>query len=268
MHKILLLLISLSLVFLLGTSVSAAPKKSFSIPSSAKKISPNLYDLGQKKIDDKIVQGYAFVHRKDTVDKSNPAKGGGGKPGSTACYGFLAKDTRWKITEPYILEATNSSGLSTEYIASASAASMYTWDNQISFNLFGGRVEGTVDGADTTTPDGKNEIYFGSIADPGVIAVTISWGYFSGPTFARELIEYDMIFDDVDFRWGDADLDPTVMDFQNIATHELGHAAGLADLYTSSCTPETMYGYASEGETNKRDLNSGDITGIKKLYSR
>jgi hypothetical protein len=27
-----------------------------------------------------------------------------------------------------------------------------------------------------------------------------------------------------------------------------------------------MYGYATEGETKKRDLESGDIAGIKKLY--
>ena len=56
------------------------------------------------------------------------------------------------------------------------------------------------------------------------------------------------------------------MDFENIATHELGHAVGLGDLY-NDCTEETMYGYASYGETKKRTLEAGDITGIKKLYS-
>jgi len=28
-----------------------------------------------------------------------------------------------------------------------------------------------------------------------------------------------------------------------------------------------MYGYASNGETKKRTLEDGDITGVKKLYS-
>ncbi|MBI2329951.1 hypothetical protein HYU94_01005, partial [Candidatus Daviesbacteria bacterium] len=252
-YKLLSWFVVFVLLIVLSGAVYAAPKKTFSIPPHAKKISPTLYDLGQKNINGRLAQGYAFIHLKDPSDKSAFAKGQGGRKTATSCYGFLAKDARWKVNEPYILEATNSSGLSPDYIASASAVSMLTWDNQVSFGLFGSRIDGVVDGADTTAPDGKNEIYFASISDPGTIAVTIIWGYFSGPTFARELLEYDMVFDDADFRWGDAATDPTVMDFQNIATHELGHAAGMADLYTSSCTQETMYGYATEGETSKRD---------------
>lgn len=265
MRGLLTLIVSFLLVVLLSQTIQAS-SKTFSLPKSAKQISPTLYDLGQKNVNGKLAQGYAFIHKKDPSDKSAFAKGQGGRKTSTSCYGFLAKDARWKVTEPYILEATNSSGLSPEYIASASAIATATWDNQVSFGLFGPRVDGIVDGADTSAPDGKNEIYFAPISDPGTIAVTVVWGYFSGPTFARELLEYDMIFDDADFVWGDAEANPTVMDFANIATHELGHAAGLGDLYTTSCTQETMYGYASEGEINKRDLNTGDITGIKKLY--
>ena len=75
-----------------------------------------------------------------------------------------------------------------------------------------------------------------------------------------------MLLDENDFAWGDATLDASKMDVQNIITHEIGHSAGMNDLYSSSCLDETMYGYASEGETKKRDLNSGDIVGIKKLY--
>ncbi|MDX1607881.1 MAG: matrixin family metalloprotease, partial [Candidatus Spechtbacterales bacterium] len=83
--------------------------------------------------------------------------------------------------------------------------------------------------------------------------------------FNRELVEWDMVFDDVDFNWSTTG-DVNAMDFESISTHELGHAVGLADLYTSDCSEETMYGYATEGETKKRDLNSGDITGMSKLY--
>ena len=56
------------------------------------------------------------------------------------------------------------------------------------------------------------------------------------------------------------------MDLQNIATHEFGHGAGLDDLYEDSCSEETMYGYAENGETKKRTLGSGDIAGIVELY--
>jgi hypothetical protein len=56
------------------------------------------------------------------------------------------------------------------------------------------------------------------------------------------------------------------MDVQNIVTHELGHCAGMDDLYESNAVEETMYGYSEEGETKKRDLYLGDITGIIGLY--
>ena len=74
------------------------------------------------------------------------------------------------------------------------------------------------------------------------------------------------MYDDVSFDWS-ATGEEGKMDFENIATHELGHSVGMADLYDSVCSQETMYGYASEGETNKRSLEAGDIAGVKKLYS-
>ena len=75
-----------------------------------------------------------------------------------------------------------------------------------------------------------------------------------------------MIFN-TDYSWSlDASLEPTKMDFDNIATHELGHAFGLADLYTSSCSIQTMFGYSTEGEISKRTLEQGDIKGIQTLY--
>ena len=75
-----------------------------------------------------------------------------------------------------------------------------------------------------------------------------------------------MIIDQTDFDWS-ASGEAGKMDFENIVTHELGHAVGLADLYTTSCSEQTMYGYAANGETKKRTLESGDITGVKQLYA-
>jgi len=56
------------------------------------------------------------------------------------------------------------------------------------------------------------------------------------------------------------------MDFENIATHELGHSVGLDDLYDERSSEQTMYGYASYGETKKRTLEDGDINGVYQLY--
>ncbi|MBU2099923.1 matrixin family metalloprotease, partial [Candidatus Micrarchaeota archaeon] len=116
-----------------------------------------------------------------------------------------------------------------------------------------------------TAPDNLNTVSFGFDFSPNVIAVTNVWGYFGGKPSTRELIEWDMQLNDYYF-WGNAEIDSNLMDLQNIVTHELGHSAGLADLYRNRCYWETMFGYGEEGETYKRTLNSGDITGIQKLY--
>jgi hypothetical protein len=133
-------------------------------------------------------------------------------------------------------------------------------------DIIGGEITGTVDGADLTSPDNKNEVLFGNVDFPGAIAVTIVWGIFRGLPAGRELVEWDQVYDDVDFDWG-LNGEAGKMDFENIATHELGHSVGLADLYDAVCSEETMYGYAAEGETKKRTLEGGDITGVLELYS-
>ena len=108
----------------------------------------------------------------------------------------------------------------------------------------------------------KNEVFFGDYEQNGVIAVTSVWGTTSGPPSQREIVEWDQLYD-LDFAWSTSgDLDS--MDFENIATHEIGHATGMGHP-DNSCTEETMYYQASVGETKKRSLNAGDITGINKL---
>lgn len=94
-----------------------------------------------------------------------------------------------------------------------------------------------------------------------MIAVTLIWSN----RVTKAIVEFDMVLD-TDFRWGNATEDSSVMDLQNIVTHELGHGLGLGDVYQSAAWQETMYGYAANGETIKRSLYIGDITGIKKLY--
>jgi len=119
--------------------------------------------------------------------------------------------------------------------------------------------------ADETAPDGKNEVLFADIDSPDAIAVTIIWGIFSGPTYKRKIVEWDQVYDDVDFNWSSSG-EAGKMDFENIATHELGHSMGMGDLYKSYCSEQTMYVYADYGETKKQTLEAGDITGINILY--
>ena len=73
-----------------------------------------------------------------------------------------------------------------------------------------------------------------------------------------------MIINDQDFSWSLTGA-PGAIDVWNIVAHEGGHAIGMGHP-SGSCTEETMYAYASEGETKKRSLNAGDIAGIRELY--
>ena len=214
--------------------------------------------------DGRLVEGYAIIHYKRGFGKPADKPGKGPSGGGEKCYAFLAKDARWKTPEPYLVDPTNGRGLDQATVRDLTTLAVNAWDVEVAFDIFGSEVGGIVDGADTVSPDGKNEVYFADVAYDGAIAVTIVWGVFSGPPFGRELIEWDQVYDDVDFDWSTSG-EAYKMDFQNIATHEVGHSAGMGHP-DDSCTEETMYRFADYGETKKQDLNTGDIVGINELY--
>lgn len=260
-------------------------KDDFVLPGNALKIGHNMYYLGKVQADGKIVEGYAIIRYKKGFGKPGVVCGNGvcepgensrkcpadcagtEEPDTSSCYTFLAREAKWKTVEPYLVDPINSRGLSELFVFDNLAASIDKWETAAGIDILGNGVyaASTTLVADTQSPDGLNEVYFGNIEESGAIGVTIIWGIFGGPPKARELIEWDQIYDDVDFDWsssGEADK----MDFESIATHELGHSVGLGDLYDAACSEVTMYGYATEGETKKQSLEDGDIAGIKKLY--
>ena len=134
--------------------------------------------------------------------------------------------------------------------------------------IFGDGYLDTLDSIDFGTLNDLNEVAFGINNDPNVIAVTNIWGVFSGPRRAREIVEWDMVFNEEGFDFGDANITTApVMDFLSILTHELGHAIGMGHAPLDSvCEVETMYPTAGFDETNKRSLDVGDIAGIRALY--
>ncbi|MBI2617563.1 matrixin family metalloprotease [Candidatus Gottesmanbacteria bacterium] len=218
----------------------------------------------------KKVEGYAIIHYKNQPAKpSKPPRGG-----NTQCYSFLAQGAKWKTVEPWIVNLSNIDGLSEQFVADNLATDITKWEDATD-GILGNGTSGDILGngsttnavliADTTSPDNNNEVYFADVSSSDAIAVTIVWGIFSGPPFGRELVEWDQVYDDVDYDWS-ASGEATKMDFENIATHELGHSVGLADLYELSCSEQTMYGYAENGETKKSTLESGDIAGVNALY--
>jgi hypothetical protein len=208
-----------------------------------------------------------FVHY-----RKPPARPEGKGPKSDSqCYGFLARGVKWNnpAASVFSVDATNS-GLDSTAVVTAIAAAAATWANETTAGIlpFDGLAGEPLE-ADWDAPDGSNEVVFGDLTEQypggGVIAVTIVWGVFGGPPSLRGIEEFDMVLDSANFDWSIGGSE-TTMDVQNIVTHELGHAVGLDDVYQSSCSEVTMYGYSTEGETKKCDLEPADIAGLLTLY--
>lgn len=260
---ILIASIMLLSTFTQASLVSAVPNEKLSVPKHAVEIAPGIYHLGQAKDKDgKIVEGIMIIDYKSGSAK--PSGVGGGKGSPTLCYSFLASGAKWKTQEPWVINPSNNEGLDSTFVFTNTAANIQKWEAAGAGDIFGeGSQTTSALSADEITPDGVNEVYFGIIDDPNTIAVTIVWGVFSGPVKHRYLSEWDQVFDEDSFDWSSSG-EAGKMDFENISTHEIGHAFGMG--HPSSCAEETMYAYASNGEIKKRDLNSGDIAGISALY--
>lgn len=281
-----LLWVGIAALIVITTSAKTAKKHdtTFSLPESAIEVAPGVFSLGKVKHNGMLVEGYAYVHYKENkaekqcindnvclgwekaLNCDDCTSGGGDEEGDSTCYGFLSKDTYWKTIEPYVVNPSNIPGLNEDDVVSILGASIGKWETAAGTDIIGsGSTIYDTLVADRTTPDGINEVYFADIESSNAIGVTIVWGNFGGPPPFRQLVEWDQIYDDFDFDWslnGEEDK----MDFENIATHELGHSVGMGDLYTSDCAEQTMYGYASYGEIEKRSLKAGDIAGVAKLY--
>jgi len=236
------------------------------IPVHAVEVAPDVFSLGTAQVDGREVEGLMIIDRRGEAKPPwAGGGGGGGKKGKAKCYAFLAKGAKWKVQEPWLLNPTNTGGLTSSFLLDNTADNIQKWEDEAASDIFGnGSLTAALLEADEVSPDGNNEVYFGSIDSPGAIAVTIVWGIFGGPPSGRELIEWDQVYDEVDFTWnnnGAAD----DMDYENISVHEVGHAFGMGHP-DDSCTEETMYRFADFGEIKKRDLNAGDIAGIQELY--
>lgn len=266
--------------------VNSKGKATVSIPANAVEIALGLFSLGTA-IDPgsgEMVQGYAIVRYKKGYGKPGtvcgndiceigenavkcPVDCAGGvepEPDTSSCYTFLANGAKWKAIEPWMVDSANS-GLNNSFVSGNLASDIAKWETAAGVNILGNEVTNTVDGADMDSPDNKNEVMFADIEQSNAIAVTIVWGIFGGRPSNRALVEWDQVYDNVDFDWSSSG-ETDKMDFENIATHELGHSMGMGDLYESTCDEVTMYGYATEGETKKQTLEEGDIIGISKLY--
>jgi len=198
-----------------------------------------------------------FIHYAKPTGPTKPA------PTTPTCYKLMG--IKWKkLPVSFTINTTNNEGLTAEQVNSTLSTSAETWDSETTKELFTDSY--TTGNVTYGTRDGTNAIVFGPYSESSessesyVIAVTSVW--YSRRT--KEIVEFDMLFNDK-WVWGDTG-NPSLMDLQNIATHEFGHAAGLADLYTESCDFVTMFGYSGAGDVQKRTLEKPDITGLRAIY--
>lgn len=202
-----------------------------------------------------------FIHYKKGFAKPETAKA----PKPPSCYKFLTSTkVKWKITPvSYVINPVNLvQTLDENLVCNAVTTSAETWDANTSKELFRNYTTCPIDyTASYGVQNYVNAISFGNYPTAGVIAVTSVW---YNPV-TKAIVEFDMMFD-TDWIWGDANIDNTIIDLQNIATHELGHGVGLGDVYDSVCSAVTMYGYSAYGETDKRTLEKPDVTGLQTLY--
>ncbi len=180
------------------------------------------------------------------------------------CFTHLSPGTRWRSNEPYLLNPRNLDGMSDSYVEESINYVLQIWENEALFDIFGqGSLISETLTADATAPDGKNEVFFGSLAgtpNPNAVAVTFIW------FTATDIKEWDLVFNEAVYHFGNAETAPlNYYDLISIAAHEAGHAAGMGHA-NNVCTEDTMYYTAWSGKTKARTLEIGDITGIKALY--
>ncbi|OGO42021.1 MAG: hypothetical protein A2137_00665 [Chloroflexi bacterium RBG_16_58_8] len=123
--------------------------------------------------------------------------------------------------------------------------------------------------------NGANEVAWVSLSasDTNAIAITVVWYN----TLSGLIAEVDMGMNS-DLAWSQTTLaagtDPDSVtgdtgsyDVQTIATHEAGHWLMLGDMYNKPAAEQTMFGYGAKGELKKRSLESGDLAGLRLIYS-
>jgi len=270
-------------VFLVITPAVAAPNENasekakvvteFAVPEHAKEISSGVFSLGMAIHNGKIVEGVLSFHHRPGHGGGPPGSGDSGSDteSTNPCFSTFTKGAKWRTQEQWNVDPSGiPANVSFDFVKSDLAADMTTWevsDGTTNFEIFGTLNKNiVVDGPDSNQPDGKNEVLFGNISTPGVIAFTITWYESRGPPQSRDIVEWDQVYDN-DFAWSQDALneDGKQFDFASIATHELGHALGLGHP-DDSCTEETMYRFGDVEETHTRTLAAGDIAGVQQIY--
>ncbi len=156
--------------------------------------------------------------------------------------------TRRRWTEPFVVNPVDSS-LAWDFVVGAAVSGVGEWETYGGEAILGEVGLDTEAHYDDGETDGVNAISLGPLPEE-IIGVTTVWGVRWGPPKERYIAEADMLLNNLYSR-GDATTDPALMDLLNILTHELGHCAGMDDLYDTAASEETMHRLLDRGRDQK-----------------
>lgn len=231
--------------------------------NEAKKEASNLQRQNQNNPLTKIT---IVDYKISPTNKSNKDSNSDDKDNQGKCYDFLGKDAKLKSVQDVTLNFNNSNLDSSGFIVDTVTNAINEWNTKTGKTIFGNLVTDSSATVNDVQPDGKNVIAFVKNPDTNIIATINIWGHFSSrPGTTNDITEWDIALNSANI-WGDSTKITSVQDLQDVITHDLGHAAGLADLSQKACSKETMFNTMPLGETQKRDLGPGDIKGIQNLY--
>lgn len=215
---------------------------------------------------------YVFVHYADNSAKKSG--GGGSAPQLYSYSGYHWKNN----TVPYWFNRAGNR-ISDADAINGITASFQTWQNdpnsRITFSYQG--TARIAPGLNASKPDYQNVVGWAYLSDnyPRAIAMTVVWAARGN----KLIFDSDTVLNtDVFFAWTQANITPDPntavlpstaaydVDVQNIMTHEAGHWLQLNDLYGLVAAGQTMCGISSDGELKKRNLESGDLAGVKIIY--
>jgi len=165
----------------------------------------------------------------------------------------------------YSVNITNDEGPGLTGEAGEIIASFNTWENA-PYSDIDFHYDGLTDVRTVNTADGVNAVFWRESSyftdTLGVSANTL--GLNVKRIVSHEIKEFDIVLND-GFDWCKGAVSGEY-DIRNVVTHEVGHNGRLLDLYDSSNTYQTMYGYIDDDDTSKRSLYTGDNDGIKYIY--
>ena len=159
------------------------------------------------------------------------------------------------------------SGLGESMVVEAVEAGMREWNRYLETPMFA-LNNTTGSAANPVKLDGENTVVFGNL-NGTALAMTRAYVSTSGLSaeypVSKRAVEVDIIFNK-DIDWVDVAAGGDGFDLKSIATHELGHTLGLADVYDGAYSYVTMYAYGIRNNVDQRTLAEPDIKGLSKLY--